>query len=115
MPFASGKHLHKRLRQLFKFHNFQGLAGFIALRTHSSPFSINPSLNYSTKHDVPLVKIATAHSRLHESMTLLSSDKGLLSTAKFLELSGALTSDDRSYKKPSIPDTSNTTDDELSE
>ena len=54
-------------------------------------------------------------------MTLLGSDKGLLATAKFLEMSGAPTSDSKPYKKPEMPtfpsevDISNNTDDELDE
>ena len=63
----------------------------------------------------------TPVSRLHETMTLLGSDKGLLATAKFLEISGTLTSDGKPYKKPEMPtfppevDTSNIADDEPAE
>ena len=39
----------------------------------------------------------TPVSSLHETLTLLSSDKGLLATAKFLKESGALTSNCRPY------------------
>lgn len=45
----------------------------------------------------------TPISRLHETMGLLGSDKGLLATAKFLELTGALTRDGRPYTVPEMP------------
>ena len=52
--------------------------------------------------------------RLHETMTLLGSDKGLLATANLLKSSGALTSNGRP-EMPSIPsevDIADTTDEE---
>ena len=45
----------------------------------------------------------TPVSSLHETLTLLGSDKGLLATAKFLKESGALTSNCRPYRPPNMP------------
>ena len=45
----------------------------------------------------------TPVSSLHETLTLLGSDKGLLATAKFLKESGALTSNCRPYRPPDMP------------
>ena len=53
-------------------------------------------------HDKECRSYLTPVSRLHKTMTLLSSDKGLLAMAKFLEMSGALMSDGKPYKKPEI-------------
>ena len=45
----------------------------------------------------------TPVSRLHETLTLLGSDKGLLATANFLKSTGALTSNGRPYHPPKMP------------
>ena len=44
----------------------------------------------------------TPVSRLHKTLTLLGSDKGLLATANFLKSSSALTSNGRSYHPPKM-------------
>ena len=45
----------------------------------------------------------TPVSSLHETLTLLGSDKGLLAMAKFLKESGALMSNHRPYRPPDMP------------
>ena len=42
-------------------------------------------------------------SRLHETLMLLGSDMGLLTTVNFLKASGALTSNSRPYHPPKMP------------
>ena len=45
----------------------------------------------------------TPVSRLHETLTLLGSDKGLLTMVNFLKSSGALTSNGSPYHPPKMP------------
>ena len=54
---------------------------------------------YTKEHKALLTLV----SRLHETMTLLGSEKGLLATTKFLKVSGALMSNRKPSFKPEMP------------